>query len=435
MNLAWLNYFVLAVVTYYVALFAMSLRRREETWNSPARPSFIIFVPCRNEELVLDETLNSLTSLQYDGDFRILVINDASIDATAAIADAWALSTANVRVVHRTAAEGGRGKSDVLNQAYRTVRSWLEDEDPWLAGHDADDIIIGIVDADGRLEKTCLQTVGPYFFEPDVGATQIGVRIFNADRSLLARMQDMEFVAFSWLVQVARDWLGSLGLGGNGQFVRLSALATLGPAPWAIHALTEDLELGLQLVEQGWRTRFCSATFVSQQGLESWRPLMRQRTRWIQGHYQCWRHIPRLAITKAIPWWTRVDLITYLLFVVLVVIVTITSILGILGTIGVITVPDSFLRGVVPNGFDFRLMSLVISTLPLTIFVGSYQRHSSSRFRWYEVPAAAACFTLYTYVWFFATLRAWTRMLLRRTTWVKTPRVARKLTTETSSAL
>jgi 1,2-diacylglycerol 3-beta-glucosyltransferase len=426
MNLAFTSYFILAVVTYYVALFIMSMRRRgpNPSQGQIGLPFFVIFVPCRNEELVIDHTLSCLTALTYKGNYRVLVMDDASSDATPSIADEWARRTNIIRVVHRASAQGGKGKSDVLNHAYRSVCDWLDTGDAWLAGAASDEIIVGIVDADGELERGCLDKVAPYFGEPTVGTTQIGVRIANARRSLLARMQDMEFVAFTWLVQIARDWLGSSGLGGNGQFNRLSALMTLGDVPWAPDALTEDLELGLQLVEHGWRTRFCPETYVDQQGLEHWRPLLRQRTRWIQGHYQCWRHIRKLASSEEIPVATRVDLITYLLLVVTVLLVTVTSVLGVLGTLGVVSVTNSFLRGVVPNGLDYRIMSLIISVLPLSIFVASYQLHSPSRWRWYEVPAAAACFTLYTYVWFYATMRAWTRMALGRKAWVKTPRVA-----------
>ncbi|MGH9917280.1 MAG: glycosyltransferase, partial [Nitrososphaerales archaeon] len=317
MNLAATNYFILAVVLYYLILFTMSLRRRGSSAHDgpTVLPFFVIFVPCRNEELVLDRTLSHLTALSYEGSYRVLVVNDASIDATAHIADEWSRRSSSVRVVHRTADQGGKGKSDVLNHAYAALGRYVATGDSWLEGAPFGDIVVGIVDADGELEKSCLDRVAPYFWDPTVGTTQIGVRIANARQSLLARMQDMEFVAFTWLVQVARDWLGSSGLGGNGQFTRFTALRSLGDIPWTTDALTEDLELGLQLVEHGWRTRFCHETYVDQQGLEHWRPLLRQRTRWIQGHYQCWRHLRRLARGQGIPWATRVDLITYLLLV------------------------------------------------------------------------------------------------------------------------
>ncbi|MGH2968452.1 MAG: hypothetical protein ACRDK0_05240 [Solirubrobacteraceae bacterium] len=48
-------------------------------------------------------------------------------------------------------------------------------------------------------------------------------------------------MGFSRLVQAGRDPLGSVGLGGNGQFVRLSALQDMGDSPWS-RCLTEDLD-------------------------------------------------------------------------------------------------------------------------------------------------------------------------------------------------
>ena len=50
-----------------------------------------------------------------------------------------------------------------------------------------------------------------------------------------------EFVVFTEIFQRARQRVGSVGLGGNGQFARLTALMSLGDAPWT-KCLTEDLD-------------------------------------------------------------------------------------------------------------------------------------------------------------------------------------------------
>ena len=71
----------------------------------------------------------------------------------------------------------------------------------------------------------------PYFQQPRVGAVQVGVRMYNAQESLLARMQDIEFVVFTEIYQRARRHLGTVELGGNGQFVRLAALRSLRTLP------------------------------------------------------------------------------------------------------------------------------------------------------------------------------------------------------------
>ena len=434
-DLTVLSYAVAAVVVYYAVLFVMSWRRRGDgaRAGSPTRPLMVLVVPARNEELVLDDTLSNLTALHYPAGHRVLVVDDGSADRTASIADDWASRDNRVRVVHRMSDEAGKGKSAVLNCAYHAIRRWCQSEEPWLDSRGQRDVVLVIVDADGRLEPTSLQTVAGYFADASVGTVQIGVRIANARDSVLARMQDMEFVGFSWLVQIARDRLGSSGLGGNGQFTRLSALESIGEQPWAPGALTEDLDLGLRLVERGWRTRYCHSTSVSQQGLDSWRPLLRQRTRWIQGHYQCWRHVVPLLRARDVRLVTRLDLVAYLFLVVTVVVVSITVAAGLLATTGLVSVSNGFLS-FVPDGYDRRLVSFALSVLPITIFMWAYQRHSQQPFRWFEVPAFAVVFTLYTYVWLVTTLRALTRLAIRRTGWVKTPRVATDTSTSTPTS-
>ena len=99
-------------------------------------------------------------------------------------------------------------------------------------------------------------------------------------------------------------------MGGNGQFVRLAALRSLGDAPWS-DCLTEDLDLGIRIAISGWNNRFTGATVVSQQGVTDLRVLWRQRTRWIHGHIQCWKLIPDI-IRSDLPTRTVADLIYYL---------------------------------------------------------------------------------------------------------------------------
>jgi 1,2-diacylglycerol 3-beta-glucosyltransferase len=417
------SYVIFGIVGYYAVLFAMSRTRTPPPIAPGSQPLVVILVPARNEELVLQATLSNLTQLQYRGEYRVLVVNDASTDQTALIADDWAARDPRVRARHRNAAEAGKGKSDVLNYAHQSIRDWALADDPWLTGHGPADTVLAIVDADGRLEARALDEVAPYFGDSTVGTVQIGVRIANADTSTLARMQDMEFVGFSWLVQVARDRLGSSGLGGNGQFTRLAALNSLAGPAWTPGALTEDLELGLRLVEGGWRTRFCHTTYVNQQGLEQWRPLLKQRTRWIQGHYQCWKHLVPLAAARRVRLATRIDLMIYLILVVTVVLVSLTVAVGLLAAFGVVEVSNGFLSGI-PDGSFRRAVSLMLSVLPVLIFMATYQRHSGRPFRWFEIPAFAVVFTVYTYVWLLTTIQALARLILRRNGWVKTPRVA-----------
>jgi cellulose synthase/poly-beta-1,6-N-acetylglucosamine synthase-like glycosyltransferase len=427
------SYFVASVVIYYAVLFGISLLRHR-TNGDGAPDAFVIFVAAMNEEAVIGATLESLLSLDHDR-FVICVGDDGSTDATPQILQRYA-DDPRVGVVHRKGPRAQIGKSDVLNDCLEATMRMITSDHRVLGGLDPASVVIGIVDADGRLDAETLRVVGPYFSDPKVASVQIGVRIANAGTNLLTRMQDMEFVGFSAFVQRARDRFGSSGLGGNGQFTRLSALDDVKQqrgGPWELNALTEDLELGLALVCRGWRTRFCPNVFVAQQGLPGWGALFRQRTRWIQGHYSCWSYLPRLLRAPA-SLMTRLDLAVYLLLIVTVVIVTFSAVVSALVIAGVASPHNDFLS-FVPIGRARNTVSLLFGLTPIAAFMYAYQRHALKPFRFWEIPAVAMVFTLYTYVWIFATARALARNATGRQNWVKTPRVAEQLPASDTEAV
>jgi 1,2-diacylglycerol 3-beta-glucosyltransferase len=416
------SYFVAAVVVYYAVLFAISLLRGGPDGVAPPL-AFVIFVAALNEEAVIAETMRSLLALDHER-LVVCVGDDGSTDTTPRLLTCYRAHP-RVMIVRRELPRAQVGKSDVLNECFERTVAMLRSAHPILSSIDAERVIVGIVDADGRLDRHALREVGPYFGDPGVASVQIGVRIANAETNLLTRMQDMEFVGFSAFVQRARDRLGSSGLGGNGQFTRLSALVELHAdrgGPWLTHALTEDLELGLALICRGWRTRYCPTAYVAQQGLPGWKALFRQRTRWIQGHYRCWSYIPRLAIAPT-SFVARLDLMLYLLLIVTVIVVTFSTVVSVLAGFGVITAQNDFLSAI-PVGRARNAASVLIGVAPLAMFMFAYQRHSLRPLRIWDVPAAGVLFTLYTYVWVLATARAFVRMATGRRDWVKTPRVA-----------
>ena len=243
-------------------------------------------------------------------------------------------------------------------------------------------------------------------------------------------MQNIEFVAFSFLIQGGRDLVGSAGLGGNGQFVRLAALRTLGEAPWQIKCLVEDLDVGLSLVKKGWRNRMCPHSWVAQQAVTNSRALIRQRTRWVQGHYSCWTHLPSLWRTRALPLPTRVDLSLHLFLAVSVLIVTTQSVLGLASFLGLYPIQQSLLAELSPNDTVYRVAMMLLACGPLTLMSVTYQ-HAATRFHrsgrqrlpLWALPGVVLTFTLYTYYWgVISSLRAYARIALRRDSWAKTER-------------
>lgn len=98
---------------------------------------------------------------------------------------------------------------------------------------------------------------------------------------------------------------GTVSLGGNGQFTRLAALRHLGDKPWSA-SLTEDLDLAISLLTEGWILETTPLASVDQQAVESLKRLIIQRRRWYQGHMtagnrlgQVW-NAPKLSNGRAL---------------------------------------------------------------------------------------------------------------------------------------
>jgi 1,2-diacylglycerol 3-beta-glucosyltransferase len=422
LDVTWFGYFIEAVFLYNCLLFGLSMRRAPR--DDAAAPSgdegafIVLVVPAHNEELVIAHTLESLMRLDY-ASYLVLVMNDGSADRTSEIARSFE-QTGRVAVIDRAPEIAGRGKGAVLNHAYALLGEMAERGDPLLRGRSADSIVVGIVDADGQLERAALARVAPLFLDPQVGAVQTAVRIANAGDGVIPRLQDIEFIGFTMFAQTARDRLGSVALGGNGQFNRLSALQMLGELPWS-DCLTEDLDLGLRLAKLGWGIRFCRNTFVAQQGLRNLRALIRQRTRWVQGNYQCMTQIPDLLRARG-PLHARLDRCIHLLMAGLVLVFLATTTVFIGAMLGLLTISNESLA-IFPAGPIRNLAFLLVATGPVLWCVVSYQRNAARPLKWWEIPAYAAFFGFYGYLCALYSLRAWGRMLGGRSGWAKTPRV------------
>ncbi|MDQ7910984.1 glycosyltransferase [Phytohabitans sp. ZYX-F-186] len=294
-------------VGYLGALLVPYLTQRRGASGDPGRYEWHFFIPCRDEEAVIGGTIANLRS-----QFRhahVWVADDASTDRTADKVQAIADTDSHVHLRRRVLPDARTGKSDALNALYRDLDDWLPPE------IDRTSAIVCVVDADGRLRGDCLEAVtGPRRFgDARVAAVQVGVRMMNrTDRHplaaqrpkagrlrsafarLLVRMQDLEFQGPILALQLARRHSRTVGMGGNGQFTRMSALdAVAGDdrRPWH-GSLLEDFELGVHLLLRGYRTAFAHDTWVDQEGLPRLDRLITQRTRWSQGNMLCIKYLP-----------------------------------------------------------------------------------------------------------------------------------------------
>ncbi|MFI5606071.1 glycosyltransferase [Amycolatopsis sp. NPDC051903] len=299
MSVAFLVYVALIVVPF--------LRRKPAPVGDPDAFTWHFFVPCRDEEAVIRETVRYLRTT-----FRrthVWVVDDDSDDRTARVVrSVWRRNggyDTNLHLVERKRPDARTGKGDALNAAYHELDDWLP------PGVDRDEVVVVVVDADGRPARNCLEVcaAGHLFGDAKIGAVQLDVRMSNvrtrppgrtwfarAFGLKLAQLQDLEFRTAIAAIQTSRGFTGTISMGGNGPFTRLSALDSIAGAerrPWR-GSLLEDFELGVHLLTTGWRTGFTPDSHVAQEGLYSLRRFLVQRTRWGQGTMQCSRYLRRI---------------------------------------------------------------------------------------------------------------------------------------------
>ena len=293
------------VLAGYVALVAWPRARRGGGPASPGPSDFWIVVPALNEERVVGNTVRAALALASPGvTCRVLVIDDGSDDGTPQVLAG--IDDPRLYVLRRELPNARKGKGAGLNAAYLQIRDWAREN-----GVNPTEVIVGVIDGDGRGSANILTEVAIALSDSRISAVQCRVRIHNRTK-LLGAIQDLEFGCVADASQVLRHRLGSVGLGGNGQFTRLSALAILGDQPWS-DCLVEDMELGLRLHLAGVGIGYVWRACVTQQGVTDAKRLLRQRTRWAQGNLQCARYLPSLIRSPEIGNRALMEMAYYLL--------------------------------------------------------------------------------------------------------------------------
>ncbi len=269
---------VIGMFVWSAVLFVRALSSARLAPTAPADGaeafSWVFLVPALDEEVTIRDSVERLLSLDLSHR-RVIVIDDASEDRTAEVLAS--ISHPDLAVLPRTLPNARQGKAAALNYAYQSLAE-LDDRER---------TVVVIIDADGRLDREAPRFAASQFeADPAVGGVQSLVRIYNRGH-FLTWLQDLEFSVYGYLFQAGRDDWGTAGMGGNGQFNRLSALDDIadGVGPWR-DRLTEDQDLGLRLIARGWKGRQELRATVDQQGLSRPRRLLNQRTRWSQGNLQ-----------------------------------------------------------------------------------------------------------------------------------------------------
>src|SRR5699024_193860 len=223
-------------------------------------------------------------------------------------------------------------------------------------------------------------------------------------------------------MQLLRVKTGTVGMGGNGQFNRLSVLDHLAEGdgePWG-KKLSEDFELGLKILSLGYRTHYTRDAHVSQEALPYFRRLLTQRTRWAQGLLECASLLPRLRRARVL----RFTGFLELHFLLAQAWLSMLNLLLIPVLLAMAVVSGGALMWQDTSQLITVAAALVFLVLPYAMWGPLYRARAGARIGWLTTAAFGIAFLGYVYLTYVYYARAIARMVTGRNAWAKTKRNA-----------
>jgi poly-beta-1,6-N-acetyl-D-glucosamine synthase len=237
------------------------LQAAKSAWyDKNTKPLVSIIIPARNEESIIQRTINRCLSQSY-GNIEILAICHNCSDDT--FHQAQAIRDERVRAFDLKTVEAG--KSIALNHAVIQARGNY----------------LLILDSDGILSDDFIKLALPLFGN-GYAAIQGKIVGSNGNYSLVSRLLTLESDLFSVPFMSVRHFLDKrTPLGGTGLLIRRDILHSVGGFR---NELIDDFELSFRLFRHKYRIAFAPLSIVYDEKPPEVKLMIRQRSRWIKGH-------------------------------------------------------------------------------------------------------------------------------------------------------
>lgn len=243
-------------------------------------PRLTVLVPCRNEQAVLPDTLAAWEKVDYPRDrLELVLIDDASDDATPALLDEFAKDHAWVAVLHRPGPATGKGAA--LQAGLAVSREATA---------------AAVFDADAEPDPRCLLRLAARLAEPDIAA--VAGRMFpRADPSPAATYAALEAAVHQRITLTGAARCGGVTpLLGSAYLVRRPLLDRLG---FASAQRLEDIDLSLRLLAEGYRIAWEPRAFCRHRPPADAAAFRRQRIAWSRGFHRLLVKYGRLLVWRA----------------------------------------------------------------------------------------------------------------------------------------
>jgi cellulose synthase/poly-beta-1,6-N-acetylglucosamine synthase-like glycosyltransferase len=233
-------------------------------------PKVSIHIPAYNEPPeMLKQTLDAVSRLVYPNFECIIVINNTPDPAV------W------LPVEEHCRALGDRFKfvRDDNLAGFKAGALRLA-----LAHTAADAEVIGVIDADYVVEPDWLKDLVPLFSDPAVGLVQAPQDHRDGERSVMHHAMNGEYAGFFDIGMVQRNEFNAIIVHGTMCLIRRQAIEAAGG--WSSDTICEDTDLGLTLLELGWKAHYTNHRYGHGLLPDSFEAYKKQRNRWAYGGFQ-----------------------------------------------------------------------------------------------------------------------------------------------------
>jgi len=227
-----------------------------------------VIIPALNEEKVIATTVERILASDHP-DLSVIVIDDGSRDATAAIVEQQFGDDPRVELVRIANA----GKANALNVGLTRARG---------------EAIVAL-DADTQFDRDTISRLVRWFADPGVGAVAGNAKVGNRINTI-TRWQALEYIVSQNLERRALAALDTLTVvpGAVGAW-RRSVLDQLGG--FTASTLAEDQDLTIAVQRAGYRVVFDASAIAWTEAPATVRGFAKQRFRWAFGTLQClWKY-------------------------------------------------------------------------------------------------------------------------------------------------
>ncbi|MBX2798099.1 MAG: glycosyltransferase family 2 protein [Myxococcales bacterium] len=244
------------------------LRQRQSAPDPLDVEPLTVIVPAWNEATVIERTVRSLLASDLP-DLAVVVVDDGSTDATAAIVRDLVEHEPRLTLVQQPR---NAGKAEALNAGLRV----------------ADTALVVTVDADTLVERQCLRWLVATQRQTGADAVAANVRVGNRRLAPLARWQSLEYVAGLNLDRRALHRLSLITTvpGAAALWRRETVLSAGG---FSSDTLAEDTDLSVTLLRSGGLLAFQDRAHAYTEAPVMPYALWRQRRRWLTGNLGCIR--------------------------------------------------------------------------------------------------------------------------------------------------